>query len=103
MIRRPPRSTRTDPLVPSTTLFRSTPEELAQQRAERELQALRDAEAEEARKAEAEAIRRDAELVRLGAEEAARKAEEDKRKRSEERRVGKEGGSTCRNRWSPRP
>src|SRR3546814_8040549 len=25
MIRRPPRSTRTDPLVPSTTLFRSAP------------------------------------------------------------------------------
>ena len=60
-----------------------TPEELAQLQAERELQALRDAEAEEARKSEAEAIRRDAEISRIEAEEAARKAEEDKRKAEE--------------------
>ncbi len=57
-----------------------SPEELAALQAERELQALRDAEAEEARKAEADAIRRDAEIQRIEAEEAARKAEEDKRK-----------------------
>src|SRR5690606_128392 len=57
-----------------------TPEELAALQAERELQALRDAEAEEARKAEADAIRRDAEIQRLEAEEAVRKAEEEKRK-----------------------
>src|SRR3546814_17188748 len=30
-----------------------------------------------------------------------RKAIERRRGRSEERRVGKEGGSTCRSRWSP--
>src|SRR3546814_11523656 len=112
MIRRPPRSTRTDTLFPYTTLFRSPyfPKPLGL--ALRELEAAarlglavllaldRAAVAgKEARRLDRCAQRRlvagqclaDAVLDRAGLA----------RKRSEERRVGKEGVRTCRSRWSP--
>src|SRR3546814_20996064 len=98
MIRRPPRSTRTDTLFPYTTLFRS-------------LDAHRDARAQRresryvggrARTARAARLRfpdgrgRGDELARLSGGIEYRDL-----RRSEERRVGKECVSTCRSRWSP--
>src|SRR3546814_14092390 len=83
MIRRPPRSTRTDTLFPYTTLFRSRP-----RRGLRVLLALDDD--HRARRIPprhvAGAVQQ---LVERGIG------------RSEERRVGKECVSTCRSRWSP--
>src|SRR3546814_11419894 len=113
MIRRPPRSTRTDTLFPFTTLFRSGPEEevlpifLAQfyeevppprlvlidrELAEPELvaEALS---AQAGRKVEIRRPRRGPQVGLIA--QASRNA------RSEERRVGKECVSTCRSRWSP--
>src|SRR3546814_13610685 len=108
MIRRPPRSTRTDTLFPDTTLFRSG--------GRRDLQngADIDAVVEPAR---CETLRfafyRDAIgfVIRRGRD---RIVAFDRRmsgnfepesqilaRRSEERRVGKECVSTCRSRWSP--
>src|SRR3546814_18876356 len=78
MIRRPPRSTRTDTLFPYTTLFRS-----ADNGSEFYLPRARSVGLHEGR---------DARLL------AAWQAH---RQRSEERRVGKECVSTCRFRWSP--
>src|SRR3546814_13932288 len=100
MIRRPPRSTRTDTLFPYTTLFRST-----QHHGLRGLQP-------------AHPMRRERELmiavVRMGrlflTENAPHGASVSPKvkparfipvARSEERRVGKECVSTCRSRWSP--
>ncbi len=60
-----------------------TPEEIARRQAEAELQALREAEAEEDRKAEEERQRREAEAARLQAEQEARRAEEEARKAKE--------------------
>src|SRR3546814_12148271 len=104
MIRRPPRSTRTDTLFPYTTLFRSSNTTisrppLASPHAgetgglsgaplhDLALQRLRDF-----RKATAGAIP----LIGVGGISSANQAY-----RSEERRVGKECVSTCRSRWSP--
>src|SRR3546814_19453313 len=110
MIRRPPRSTRTDTLFPYTTLFRSGLEaigfiKIAEQRRI------------EIEKAVVEHIHRNIvinvtiELYHLRAvEERAGNIENMLRRaaidhnvifRSEERRVGKECVSTCRYRWSP--
>src|SRR3546814_14885526 len=82
MIRRPPRSTRTDTLFPYTTLFRSQIRE--QEEKEREEQARRDREASEL--AEREAAERQAEADRLAAEqEAAAEAERAQREAEEAR------------------
>src|SRR3546814_14504340 len=118
MIRRPPRSTRTDTLFPYTTLFRSADHvddipvggDIAAHHAERLAQRALD---------NVDAVRR---LVAVGDAAAARAVHADgmnlvaigervvffgqiadrvDRRRSEERRVGKECVSTCRSRWSP--
>src|SRR3546814_14987246 len=93
MIRRPPRSTRTDTLFPYTTLFRS----------QRELRSLvRAFDRLPPRRREVFWLRRVEELplkeiaVRMG---IAQKTVEKHLARSEERRVGKECVSTCRSRW----
>src|SRR3546814_12337220 len=83
MIRRPPRSTRTDTLFPYTTLFRSR--RLWNERACKLLRAC------------AFDRRIDADALDIGTEQVA----QDAHRRSEERRVGKECVSTCRSRWSP--
>src|SRR3546814_15651278 len=93
MIRRPPRSTRTDTLFPYTTLFRS----------------LRRAPTETAFRCDAETLERFSSTI--GAAErsvhAISRMHESKvdgcliTSRSEERRVGKECVSTCRSRGSP--
>src|SRR3546814_14913391 len=107
MIRRPPRSTRTDTLFPYTTLFRS---------AERaDMFAARDALGTGAvgfGDHHLTVLVRERDLARLDEATAACSAaladigaiavrEDTNLERSEERRVGKECVSTCRSRWSP--
>src|SRR3546814_14450976 len=96
MIRRPPRSTRTDTLFPYTTLFRSA-EELgahsfvgALQRGHQQRVVDRAQQRLHAAVVKREQIVEDEHLVLNGLAD-----------RSEERRVGKECVSTCRSRWSP--
>src|SRR3546814_11745743 len=109
MIRRPPRSTRTDTLFPYTTLFRSRGRDLAAgangpDRIERE----RDEFFERVRatyRARAAAEPRRFRVIDASqpAQDVAEEAVAQLRAwrgRSEERRVGKECGSTCRSRWS---
>src|SRR3546814_12354714 len=115
MIRRPPRSTRTDTLFPYTTLFRSrnrafdqrcavikrTRLDTLRQRASRFGQPfgrrLRD---DAGILADQHRYRREDDLLAIfgGGTRAEPGADCD---RSEERRVGKEGVSTCSSRWSP--
>src|SRR3546814_20457480 len=90
MIRRPPRSTRTDTLFPYTTLFRST-------RASAVVR-TRQGGGRCARR-RATRARRDRIRVRHPARLEGRIYPG--RRRSEERRVGKECVSTCRSGWSP--
>src|SRR3546814_13736471 len=107
MIRRPPRSTRTDTLFPYTTLFRSH---------NPELRALDfEAQAAEARILPAGALPDPTASVGfrgLDPDKPWRSAGADREVdyalrqrlplwRSEERRVGKEGVRPCRSRWSP--
>src|SRR3546814_12745363 len=99
MIRRPPRSTRTDTLFPYTTLFRS-------------LDRVRDLFGR-CRPERSKLDRNDQVIAhQQGSEvdprpgwrridDAEVKIRIEGRKRSEERRVGKECVSTCRSRWSP--
>src|SRR3546814_13534787 len=120
MIRRPPRSTRTDTLFPYTTLFRS-----ARCRCRRRTVAapapgddgIQFARYPAARQRgirhQAKALPaivvdhgQDAEAPPVGkgvADEIQRPALAGALRRSEERRVGKECVSTCRSRWSPYP
>src|SRR3546814_11420945 len=98
MIRRPPRSTRTDTLFPYTTLFRSQLG-IAEHRARR---------VEDRHAAFGGYVRCGSGLVdnglrtnvfwRFGVQ---RESNLSDHSRSEERRVGKECVSTCRSRWSP--
>src|SRR3546814_14180336 len=125
MIRRPPISTRTDTLVPYTTLCRS---EAAGARGddegavfgfdrpgERRLQAEGGGEAVVDRRQAGQRVRdvvRDGGAAVVDGNAGQRRAEQPVAARvqvlrllhrSEERRVGKECGSTCRFRWSPEP
>src|SRR3546814_20803059 len=118
MIRRPPRSTRTDTLFPYTTLFRSVVQPTVPLRAgdragpgtEPRLRsrcggaaaATRQPQPVPAHGRAAEAVAAAAQLSRQAADPARAAAIAAERK-SEERRVGKECGSTCRSRWSPYP
>src|SRR3546814_18771863 len=118
MIRRPPWSTRTHTLLPSTTLFRSV-DQRARQRADLKGHVDRLFDRRVARRALAErkvmVERRDGDIDeasrRQDARDAIAVAEGEgtrrlgngrrRRRRSEERRVGKECVSTCRTRGSP--
>src|SRR3546814_19939148 len=95
MIRRPPRSTRTDTLFPYTTLFRS--ELLRLYRLLIKAGGGAVLSEEEA----AEVGLSDAKIDERRNYVAHRKLERNPKARSEERRVGKECVSTCRSRWSP--
>src|SRR3546814_16874877 len=124
MIRRPPRSTRTDTLFPYTTLFRSatktdTPlRDVPQSITVVTEQLIRD----QAMQGIGDVVRyvpgigiaqgegnRDAPIFRGNSSTAdffvdgVRDDLPYFRDRSEERRVGKEGVSTCKSRWSPYP
>src|SRR3546814_11323897 len=105
MIRRPPRSTRTDTLFPYTTLFRSTWRTINgrvvtfAERWKEQREAFLNGEQQHAIGTPLE------ELKAYGATPAmislCRASNIQTIERSEERRVGKEGVSTCRYRWSP--
>src|SRR3546814_17094259 len=100
MIRRPPRSTRTDTLFPYTTLFRSGIAAAGDQRADLVSQlGLGYAVAQRYH------LAGDLEAGdvggTLGRRVAALALQAVRPVRSEERRVGKECVSTCRSRWSP--
>src|SRR3546814_16048476 len=114
MIRRPPRSTRTDTLFPYTTLFRSREGERCPEQGSRRARRTRPASA-----GCRGGLLNDRLRVELFGRQAGELAitgtlhsPEDwtfayhddylaSDKRSEERRVGKECVSTCRSRWSP--
>src|SRR3546814_16472514 len=125
MIRRPPRSTRTDTLFPYTTLFRSVnqviavlledgedasaiadkPQDKPQAKPEAKPEARQPEPAQESRKPATgtappppKAASPEAEPARTGATVKQTVLEA---LRSEESRVGKECVSTCRFRWSP--
>src|SRR3546814_17449214 len=113
MIRRPPRSTRTDTLFPYTTLFRSrvVGHPRHRDRFARRRAALGQGDVEQ--------LRRPARVIKEQLVEIAHAEEQQHVRmvglgrekllhqggvlfvRSEERRVGKEWVSTCRYRWSP--
>src|SRR3546814_20016412 len=102
MIRRPPRSTRTDTLFPYTTLFRSplAPQFDVHQQVATRVQPFLSIVGREFLRSHSNPAWRvfDMNVPRSG------KREVNCRKilsRSEERRVGKECVSTCRSRWSP--
>src|SRR3546814_19686919 len=115
MIRRPPRSTRTDTLFPYTTLFRS-PDHRLQDLNRTVLLAARSLDSR-TRKLFAQYRRREGlfcqhrggrttlERRQRTVRGDARSAKADFRRtiRSEARRVGKEWVSTCRSRWAPDP
>src|SRR3546814_15808759 len=115
MIRRPPRSTRTDTLVPYTTLFRSTPSRegrgpLPKDRKRTSSHAVETDFDIRVPKSNYELFNcSNFNLNSIGTEHGMKsissihyssRAHLDDR-RSEERRVGKECVSTCRYRWSP--
>src|SRR3546814_16812873 len=94
MIRRPPRSTRTDTLFPYTTLFRSSPAASAHARPPR-------APCLHPRREEPSPNPTDRPWAPAWAPPPPRCRRRGREGRSEERRVGKECVSTCRSRWSP--
>src|SRR3546814_13637313 len=114
MIRRPPRSTRTDTLFPYTTLFRSRPGDTVQVRGgivwingkplKREPMAdfviPVTPNMVEAARANNALPCYEIQFEEIGAN-GQRQCRYKRFKRSEERRVGKECVSTCRSRWSP--
>src|SRR3546814_12611348 len=126
MIRRPPRSTRTDTLFPYTTLFRSLVQRLHRrlgrkvtQKAEDDLRgdaefalavaqglfdALEDGREGYAAPGVSLRVEEDLRVAHSVLRDAAQVGQGEVveiRFRSEERRVGKECVSTCRSRWSP--
>src|SRR3546814_20863090 len=122
MIRRPPRSTRTDTLYPYTTLFRSDREALKEYAGTRQIlpveQVLHESTNIQPRAGNAvpgklrvdQLVTRQllailaAKIVReeeIAVEHQIAIRRMERQRRSEERRVGKECVSTCRSRWSP--
>src|SRR3546814_15069730 len=110
MIRRPPRSTRTDTLFPYTTLFRSCPQIGQPFSARTSLEHMGVGTPIDARMIARPSpvkvfdARRPKGIERSAHQRGVvwRRLDVDPY-RSEERRVGKECVSTCRSRWSPYP
>src|SRR3546814_12059073 len=104
MIRRPPRSTRTDTLFPYTTLFRSLANDIRTYTGVAELPWFRQIQTFgwECRLLGEPALHRGQALValRIDIDTSTVAKLADAGIRSEERRVGKECVSTCRSRWS---
>src|SRR3546814_15290071 len=96
MIRRPPRSTRTDTLFPYTTLFRSAGRQVAHRVGSYKKRLHSPVGAHPV--GDMPVPSRSHRHLRIDCNEMATAAAEH---RSEERRVGKECVSTCRSRWSP--
>src|SRR3546814_10957208 len=100
MIRRPPRSTRTDSLFPYTTLFRSGAAQAVRIALGADRQDDRfGGDGVALRGLDAKGALRAGDLDHLGIIDDPDLV--DRAVRSEERRVGKECVSTCRSRWSP--
>src|SRR3546814_20249344 len=97
MIRRPPRSTRTDTLFPYTTLFRSA-RRIGQVGAAEDIDQQPRHHADSGR---AEAPVPAIEFAQRAADERRQQSADVDADRSEERRVGKECVSPCRSRWWP--
>src|SRR3546814_16976147 len=114
MIRRPPRSTRTDTLFPDTTLFRSPARWRATRQATRgiasermltqgfgESSPIADNDSDEGRERNRRVELKVTEASDVGAGTGTGTGDPSSANdRSEERRVGKECVSTCRSRWS---
>src|SRR3546814_17812961 len=120
MIRRPPRSTRTDTLFPYTTLFRSCEprraigaaqlaihverhiEHREKNRDLAEDRQVQQSHHDEQQQHERNRVSYEDEMI-IGVKAPAERKEQphEGQRRSEERRVGKECVSTCRSRWSP--
>src|SRR3546814_11874657 len=97
MIRRPPRSTRTDTLFPYTTLFRSPLKALADRAEDKTFLSLF---IRQLVRADGKPISvQEERLIEDGINAVMKLPVADRR--LEERSVGKEGVSTCRSRWSP--
>src|SRR3546814_15111491 len=104
MIRRPPRSTRTDTLFPYTTLFRSQFRHIAivlGRSSDRVGGGLAVGDQQFGRRCEALVVERISECPADGCQGHGAGNADGLARRSEERRVGKECVSTCRSRWSP--
>src|SRR3546814_19748612 len=99
MIRRPPRSTRTDTLFPYTTLFRSGDGGLILEMSEESRSS--DAGGRFWQGLRALLLGNDHEITLRDQIEEAIEEHDENGGRSEERRVGKECVSTCRSRWWP--
>src|SRR3546814_12306170 len=97
MIRRPPRSTRTDTLFPYTTLFRSRAAVRRYLSGLMEARAIPGLQIAIVRNAGIELL----DMMGLANIEHHVPVIRESIFRSEERRVGKECVSTCRSRWSP--
>src|SRR3546814_12262445 len=99
MIRRPPRSTRTDTLFPYTTLFRSIAnhkgEVVSNKVIQKTIEEVIQAEDKKCPYSDQQLVKV---LAKRGFEIARRTVT--KYRRSEDRRVGKACVSTCRSRWS---
>src|SRR3546814_17559471 len=102
MIRRPPRSTRTDTLFPYTTLFRSDRGWVLTLSGQSQLglSSLIDAATTDPQYPDVHAFLAIV-FFRNGLVQEASRELDRFDARSEERRVGKECVSTCRSRWSP--
>src|SRR3546814_15565173 len=103
MIRRPPRSTRTDTLFPYTTLFRSGVERVERNRRPVPQDRVRDlprlmAEKERPIEGGEGIVPSERGIMR---QQHLEHAEPGEQQRSEERRVGKACVSTCRRGWCP--
>src|SRR3546814_20740803 len=96
MIRRPPRSTRTDTLFPYTTLFRSNMLYMSSYSTANGIMQLT-----VTFKPGTNLDTAQVQVQNRVAIAEPRLPEEVRRQRSEERRVGKECVSPCRSRWSP--
>src|SRR3546814_14430216 len=110
MIRRPPRSTRTDTLFPYTTLFRSVRDDNTVEQVPVSIGARRRGDVEivdglaVGDRVVVEGtvkLRPGVSVVEHAAATPVQPVATDGPGRSEERRVGKECVSTCRSRWSP--
>src|SRR3546814_17856522 len=99
MIRRPPRSTRTDTLFPYTTLFRSLPYDIFMEQFLKRIPANRFGRPEEVASLCAFLCSANASYI-TGQYLVVDGGYMNFYHRSEERRVGKECVSTCRYRWS---
>src|SRR3546814_18883897 len=101
MIRRPPRSTRTDTLCPYTTLFRSGERQQFQPFVGGEQVGARARRGQDAERTLGQDVAFGEHLTHDDRAQWRQRCRLHHEWRSEERRVGKECVSTCRSRWSP--